>query len=123
MIARLFANENIPRSVVDRLRQLGHDVVTVHELRMTGSPDLAIVDRAAHDQRSILTQDLDFGRIFVEREPAVRIIVLRSADARGPALVALTEAFLKHVDLETPENAEGLFVVGPRGHRRRRRTA
>lgn len=123
MIARLFANENIPRSLVVRLRQLGHDVLTVHEVALTGAPDVAIVERAARDTRTILTQDLDFGRIFVERDPPVRILVLRSPDARAPALTTLVEAFLKHVDLDAPANAEGLFVIGPRGHRHRKRSS
>lgn len=104
-----------------RLRQLSHDVLTVHEAGLTGATDLTIVDRAARDGRTILTQDLDFGRIFVERDPPVRILVLRSHDARAPALVALTEAFLKHVDLDAEGNAEGLFVIGQRGHRHRKR--
>ncbi|HUR68671.1 MAG TPA: DUF5615 family PIN-like protein [Candidatus Thermoplasmatota archaeon] len=123
MIARLFANENIPRSLVLRLRQLGHDVLTVHEAGMTGAVDVAIVERAASEKRTILTQDLDFGRIFIERDPPVRILVLRSPDARGPALTALVEAFLKRVDLDAPANAEGLFVIGPRGHRHRKRAS
>lgn len=102
---------------------MGHDVLTVHESRMTGAPDVAIVERAASETRTILTQDLDFGRIFVERDPAVRILVLRSPDVRGPALIALLDAFLKHVDLDAPANAEGLFVIGPRGHRHRKRSS
>lgn len=112
----------MPRTVVERLKAMGHDVVSVVEAGLQGAPDLAIVERAAAEARTVLTQDLDFGRIFVERDPPVRIVVLRSPDPRASALVRMVEAFLKHLDLEDPRFREGLFVVGPRGHRHRKRS-
>jgi len=31
-MARLYANENFPQSVVIELRRLGHDILTIHEI-------------------------------------------------------------------------------------------
>jgi hypothetical protein len=41
-VARLYANENFPLPVVEALRRLGHDVVTVRE---AGRAEQAITDR------------------------------------------------------------------------------
>ena len=56
-MARLYANENFPHPVVDELRRLGHDVVTIQE---TGRAEQAVPDDqvlafAVEDRRAILT--------------------------------------------------------------------
>lgn len=66
------------------LRGVGVDVKTVVEIGLQGATDLAVVDAAAAARRAILTQDLDFGRIFVDRSPEVQIIVVRSATGECP---------------------------------------
>jgi hypothetical protein len=35
-MARLYADENFPRPVVDKLCELGHDVLTIHEASKAG---------------------------------------------------------------------------------------
>ena len=45
-MARLYANENFPLPVVERLRHLGHDVLTTTE---TGRHDQALADEAVND--------------------------------------------------------------------------
>ncbi len=40
-MARLYANENFPLPVVEELRRLGHDVLTIHE---TGKSDQSMSD-------------------------------------------------------------------------------
>ncbi|HEX9697799.1 MAG TPA: DUF5615 family PIN-like protein [Actinomycetota bacterium] len=59
---RLLADENVPRSVVNALRDSGHDVVWIR----TDSPgigDAAVLQRAADDRRILLTFDKDFGEL------------------------------------------------------------
>lgn len=54
-MARLYANENFPLPVVEELRRLGHDVLTIQE---TGQAGLAVSDEAvlasAYSQRRVL---------------------------------------------------------------------
>ncbi len=56
-MARLYANENFPLPVVERLRQLGHDVLTTTD---AGKHDRALADQevlsfAISEARAILT--------------------------------------------------------------------
>ncbi|MBX9791982.1 MAG: DUF5615 family PIN-like protein [Pirellulales bacterium] len=56
-MARLFADENFPRPVVEALRNLGHDVETIHA---TGAAEMAASDRdvlaiATASKRAVLT--------------------------------------------------------------------
>jgi hypothetical protein len=56
-MARLYSNENFPLPVVERLRALGHDVLTIQE---TGKADQALPEKevlafATREQRAVLT--------------------------------------------------------------------
>ena len=56
-MARLYANENFPLPVVDALRQLGHDVITVSETGKAEQawPDDDVLEFASQDDRALLT--------------------------------------------------------------------
>jgi len=56
-MARLFADENFPLPVVEELRRLGHDVLTIQEAGMANQrlPDEAVLDFASGDNRAVLT--------------------------------------------------------------------
>lgn len=56
-MARLYANENFPLPVVDELRRLGHDVLTIQETGSAGQsvPDEAVLALARGDGRAVLT--------------------------------------------------------------------
>jgi len=56
-MARLYSNENFPMPVVDELRRLGHDVLTIQETGNVGQslPDEAILAFANAEGRALLT--------------------------------------------------------------------
>ena len=56
-MARLYANENFPHPVVQELRRLGHDVVTIQETGHANRelPDEQVLAHATADQRAVLT--------------------------------------------------------------------
>jgi hypothetical protein len=65
-VARFFADENFPIPVVEELRRLGHDTVTMDDAGLAGQslPDEEVVDRATADGRAVLTLNRrDFIRI------------------------------------------------------------
>lgn len=56
-MARLYANENFPFPVVEALRRLGHDVLTIQETGRANQelPDPEVLAFATTEQRAVLT--------------------------------------------------------------------
>ena len=56
-MTRLYSNENFPIPVVDELRRLGHDVLTIQETNHVGQslPDAAVLTFASEEGRALLT--------------------------------------------------------------------
>ncbi len=56
-MAHLYSNENFPLPVVEELRQMGHDVLTIQETGKANQefPDKAVLSQASADDRAILT--------------------------------------------------------------------
>ena len=82
-MAKLYANENFPLPVVEALRLLGHDVLTVQE---TGKgnlrvPDSGVLAFAVEEKRAVLTLNRrDFIRLHAQ-QPAHHGIVVCTEDA------------------------------------------
>jgi predicted nuclease of predicted toxin-antitoxin system len=57
------ADENVPRAVLRRLRDLGQDVMGVAETA-AGSDDRSVFAWARREGRVLLTFDKDFGELF-----------------------------------------------------------
>ena len=77
-MAKLYANENFPLPVVEELRRLGHDVVTVQESGKAeqGTPDVDVLQFAVTDDRAVLTLNRKhFIRIHGEQPSHAGIIV------------------------------------------------
>ena len=76
-MARLYANENFPLPVVEALRRLGHDVLTIRE---AGKAEQAVTDAevlagASSDMRAVLTLNRKhFVRLHHERQQHEGII-------------------------------------------------
>ena len=84
-MARLFADENFPFPVVEQLRRMGHDVVTVADAGKAGQSlaDKAIVELATADQRAVVTLNRrHFVRLHAA-EPSHAGIIVRSLDLEG----------------------------------------
>ena len=65
-MARLYANENFPLEVVERLRALGHDVLTTHDAGRSNQSfeDDAVLRFAIETNRCVLTINRkDFKRL------------------------------------------------------------
>jgi predicted nuclease of predicted toxin-antitoxin system len=88
-MARLYANENFPRQVVEFLRVLGHDVLTVQEAgnAYRALPDEDVLAFASEESRAVLTLNRrDFVRLHMALPTHAGIIVCtQDADAQGQA--------------------------------------
>ena len=56
-------DENIPHQLSPVLTALGHDVRSVFDQGLTGHSDETIWRAVAEEQRLLVTQDVDFGRV------------------------------------------------------------
>ena|ERR1700687_3120134 len=54
-MAKLYADENFKSDVVDRLRALGHDILTVQEAGQQRKPDTDVLAYATAAGRAVLT--------------------------------------------------------------------
>jgi predicted nuclease of predicted toxin-antitoxin system len=59
---RWLCDENVPRNLVDALRQHGHDIVWIRE-DFPGMPDTEVLALAIRERRVCLTFDKDFGQL------------------------------------------------------------
>jgi hypothetical protein len=87
-VARLLADENVPLAVVDALRSLGHDVVTLgRDLLGRGISDAELLAHARSEQRAEVTQNRrDFFRLHREAPDHEGIVACTfDADFAGQA--------------------------------------
>ena len=57
---RLLADENIPKRLVNLLREEGVDIVRLQDVADRGLPDYEVITLANSEGRAILTRDRDF---------------------------------------------------------------
>jgi predicted nuclease of predicted toxin-antitoxin system len=77
-MARLYSNENFPLPVVEKLRTLGHDVLTIQETGKADQalPDDKVLEFATTENRAVLTLNRrHFIRLHRERAQHAGIIV------------------------------------------------
>jgi hypothetical protein len=93
-MAYLYADENFRYSVVEQLRLLGHDVLTVPEAGRQGGADAEVLAFATQAGRAVLTFDRrDFIRLHLQSAAHGGIIVCADDDAVALAVrihVAIT---------------------------------
>ena len=102
-------DENLPLQIAVRLRMLGHDVQTLHEERLSGCNDFDLWTATQREERTLITQDLDFSdaRLFVPgTHHGIVLIRLRSPSRLG--LLERVEEVFRHENVNV---WHGSFVV------------
>ena len=96
---RFLADENVSRLVIERLRNAGHDVTSIAEMR-AGAPDEEVLNAAEADGRILITEDRDFGEMVIRQRLGVSGIVLLELDRLSNAMEAHTiaEVVSAHAD-------------------------
>lgn len=75
---KLLADENIDPELIDYLRDHGFDIKGVKEVGLIAAKDPTWLDLANKENRVIVTQDSDFGKIvFTQATDFIGIIFLR----------------------------------------------
>lgn len=114
---KLLANENIPRGMVRRLREMGHDVLAIGE-DSPGVTDAVVMDRARSELRTLLTFDRDYGElVYLKRLPCpLGILYMRFIPSSPEDALNLVTPFLA----EDGKEVVGYFVVLDRDSYRKR---
>ena len=118
---KVFANENLFEPIIDYLRYLGNDVLSIRDSGLSGISDDEVYEKACKENRVIITMDKDFTRIF--RFPPERCggIVVAKLYKR-PVDETLT-IFRKYYQSIKAEDVKGnLVIITPEGVRIRRST-
>jgi predicted nuclease of predicted toxin-antitoxin system len=107
---RFLVDESCDFAIVRALRAAGHDLVAVSEIEPRAA-DEAVLARAEREQRTLLTEDLDFGHlVFASGLPSSGVILVRfPSDARS----ALASAVVEFVQRYATELADGFAVIEP----------
>ncbi len=87
-MAKVYADEQFPRPVVEFLRGFGHDVLTVQESGNAGFSDPQVLEFAIANERAVLTQNRrDFKRLH-RLQPDHAGIIICTDDRDGERLAA-----------------------------------
>lgn len=104
---RFLADESCDFAVVRALRADGYDVQTVSEV-IPRADDRTVIEQANREQRILLTEDKDFGRlVFASHADSAGVILIRFP---GNARHSLAQT-VRRVVQEQGEQLLGTFVV------------
>ncbi len=94
-MARLYADEQFPKRVVELLRKLGHDVLTVQQAGKANRkiPDQEVLAFAVSEQRAVLTLNRqDFFRLHRLQPEHFGIIACKDDQERERMATGINEA-------------------------------
>lgn len=112
-MARLYSNENFPLPVVQELRSLGHDVVTIQERGRASEavPDAEVLRLAVEEDRAVVTLNRrDFIRLHNQRSDHGGVIVC-TVDPDFPG-----QALRIHQAIQSNSDLRGLLIRVNRSH-------
>ena len=97
-MARLYADENFPQPAVERLRELGHDVLTVQGAGKAQQklPDEAVLADACADGRAVVTHNRQDFRHLHTTIPDHEGIIACSEDLALSASLTVSMRLSRH---------------------------
>jgi predicted nuclease of predicted toxin-antitoxin system len=63
-LAKILIDQNIPKRVMDWLKQKGFEIVTLADVNLRGAADKKIAAFAMQNNIVVLTQDVDFAKMY-----------------------------------------------------------
>ena len=94
-------DENLPVEATTRLRDAGHDAMSVHDQEMIGATDNSLAIICREEERAIVTLDLDFADIrSYPPDEQFGIIVLRPHLQDKASVLELIDSLISKLDSE-----------------------
>jgi predicted nuclease of predicted toxin-antitoxin system len=103
---RILVDENIPRTTVNRLRELGHDVRDIRGTAESGMPDADLWRLAVEERRLLITTDKGFTEHRASSHPGILIVRLRQ-----PNLQKIHHSVMLAMERFSEADWPGLLVV------------
>ena len=113
---RILADENCDRLVVEKLRAAGHDVAYVVEFA-SGAGDGDLFRRASIENRIVLTDDLDFGRLAERETDHPPGIILMRLDPKETVVAAVCHPAAQPPLALAEDGSEHRFTLPEGAHR------
>jgi predicted nuclease of predicted toxin-antitoxin system len=107
-------DENFGKRTQQLFRMAGHDVQTVREERLQGSPDRSIYDHCCREQRCLVTLDLDFADVtrFPPNQTAGIAAIRVPRNPSLPLLESLIRQFLHALNTTSVNKQLWIVEVG-----------
>ena len=116
---KMFANENLFEPIIDHLRSIGHDVLSLREAGLSGISDDEVYQLACKEKYVIITMDKDFTRMFrFPPKSCGGIIVVKVYRRTVDETLSIFKKFFKKIKEEDIKN--NLVIITPEGTRTRR---
>ena len=113
---RFLADMGVSQQVVEWLRMNGHEAVHLRDEGLQRLPNGEIFQKAAREQRIVLTFDLDFGEILAASgEQIVSVILFRLRNPRTAFVIQRLEAVLNQ---SSADLSRGTIVIVEDGRHR-----
>ncbi len=113
---RFLADMGVSQQVVEWLRTNGHDLVHLREEELQRLPNGEIFQKAAREQRIVLTLDLDFGEtLAASGDQIVSVILFRLRNTRTTFVIQRLEDVLTHSSADLTQGA--IVIVEDGRHR------
>ena len=116
---KMFAHEKLFEPIIDFLKSLGHDVLSIRDSGLSGISDDEVYQRACREKLVIVTMDKDFSRMF--RFPPQKcggIVVVKIYKRTVDETLSIFMRFYE--SLQEKDILENLVIITPEGVRIKR---
>ena len=116
---KVFANGNLFEPIIDYLRSLGNDVLSIRDSGLSGISDDEVYEKARKENMVIITMDKDFTRMFrFPPEKCGGIVVAKIYKRPVDETLIIFKKYYQSIKMEDIKG--NLVIITPEGVRIRR---